>query len=280
MVMSVMKQCVIALALLLATGRSVLAQTPPPADAAQQPAQAPQQLGAWWTVNARSIQPLPTKWLVHTEGLFSFSRTSGNVDGHNITGSGLFAVRKRLVTNMTSVSATINELAQGPEKFTQEIFNVTNLFLVNVVERTNLTAGVLYDRDDPKFVAHRLAAFGGVNQHLLVKPTHSLQVVGALGWESEEGTLPGFDESSPIAYVSQALNAQFGPRVTLRQALELIFDLKHSSDQRRNFSGALDLHVTKYLTVSPTIQLRYDGRTTPLAEDLDTMAMIALRFTR
>ena len=274
-----MKQCVIVLALVLAASRAALAQTPPPTDAKQeQPA--PAQLGAWWTVNARSIQPLPTKWLVHTEGMFSFSRTSGNVDGHNITGSGLFAVRKRLVTNMTSVSVTINELAQGTEKFTQEIFNVTNLFLVNVVERSNLTAGLLYERDDPKFVASRVAAFGGVNQHLLVKPTHSLQVVGALGWESEEGTLPGFDESSPIAYVSQALTAQLHPRVGLRQALELIFDLKTSSDQRRNLSGSVDLQVTKYFTVSPSFQVRYDGRTTPLAKNTDTMTMIALRFTR
>ena len=276
-----MKQFAIVLALVLATCTAVRAQTPP-ADAAQPApaAAAPAQLGSWWTVNAREIHPLPTRWLVHAEGQFSLSRTTGNVEGHTIAGSGLLAVRKRLVTNLTSVSSTINELAQGSEKFTQEIYNVTNLLLYNVVQRTNLAAGLLYERDDPKFVKHRTAVFAGVNQHLLVEPTHSLQVVGALGWENEQGTQPGFDENSPIAYFSQALTAQLGPRVGVRQGLELIFDLKHASDQRRNLSGSVDFRVATFLTISPTFTVRYDGRTTPLAKNTDTMTMVALRFSR
>jgi putative salt-induced outer membrane protein YdiY len=152
-------------------GEEPAAQTPAaaqPAPAAAAATSAPAQakkreLGAWWEKNAMKLKPLPTEWLFHAEGTFSYANTSGNTAGSQIDSTGIVELRKNRFTNHVfgqwsrkDISAT----GQGSVRYVERTFREQ----VDFDPRDYITffAAIEDYRNTLMYIDKRLLVYGGV----------------------------------------------------------------------------------------------------------------------
>jgi hypothetical protein len=286
----VAKRVLIALALcsVLSTAKPAQAQEPsapppgqPPAGAAASP-QKPNR-GQWWLKYARDIDPRPPEWLFHAEGQGSFANNTGSVSGFEYTLDLLAAERKGLVTNQTGVSFILQEarVADAPGGgFKQKSVKASNLVFVNVAKPINLVTAVIWEKDDPKHVVHRISIFEGVEHNFDVGPGRVIGLGAALGWETEHLITPDgvYDERGAIVYVQNTFATPIAKRGGFSHHLEFFFDLANTGDIRVNWDLSLTLQVNSHIGIGPAAKIRYDAHPVVQVQRTDTMAIIAVQF--
>jgi Protein of unknown function, DUF481 len=272
--------------------RAWSAQPPPPAapPATQAQPPAPQDTtaqkkpdyGQWWLVNARDVVPPPPGWLIHSEGQGSFANSTGSVSGYQYTFAGQSSQRKRLVTNQVSVSFNVQEqrLEDNRGFFKQTTARFTEMVLINITKPLNLITAVVWEKDEPKQVLHRLALFEGLAHNFTLGKGHILGLAGAIGYEDEHDVSSTInqDQGSATAYLQNSYNAPIAAKGTFSHTLEAFFDLVNTDDVRLTWNVNLMLQVTPHIGIGPAAQVRYDGQPVQQVQTTDTMVMIAVQI--
>ena len=280
--------CVIAAAPLSAQQPS----PPPSSPATQAPPTAPgatgekkPDYGQWWLVNAREVNPPPPGWLVHSEGQGSFANSTGSVSGFQYIFNALSAQRKGLVTNHAAVSLTVQEQRLEDDRgfFKQTTERFFDMVLINITKPLNLGTVVLWEKDQPKFVIHRVAILEGLMRSWALGKGR-FSVTGAIGHESEHLFSPAagaeVDEGNPLVYFQNTYNAPIAMKGMFSHFIETFVNLTDRQDVRVMWNLGLNLQVTPHIGIGPTAQIRYDSQPVTQVQTTDTMVMIAVQFNK
>lgn len=258
---------------------------PPPPAAGQQPGAEPAQkkpnYGQWWLMNAREVEPRPPGWLFHIEGTASFANQSGSVSGFEYTTNVLSAFRKGIVTNQVGASFILQESrVEGQGNFKQKTARAFDMLDVNVAKPLNLVAALIVEKDEPKRILHREAAFGGVQKIFSFPKGRMLSVSAAAGYEQETaiGQFGDQDEGGPTAYAQNFVSIPIGQRGILTHFLEYFHDLEDRQDYRVNWNASLQLQVNAHIGIGPSVQIRYDAKPVTQVQKTDTLTVIGITF--
>lgn len=253
-------------------------QQPPPAAQAADPKKP--DYGQWWLMDARDMPQRAPGWLIYAEGQGSFANSTGSVSGFNVAGGGNFAARRNITTNQFAISFNVQEarLEDNRGFFKQTTYRASDMVFVNVARPLNIITGIIYEKDEPKHVTHRVSYFGGVSRRF-VKAHHKVGVIAAFGHESEDFTEPAVTEHSWALYFANTYDTAIQQRGMFSHNIEIVLDLENEKDRRINWSTGLQLQLNRHIGIGPALQVRYDSFPVLQVQKLDTMAMIAVRVT-
>lgn len=238
-------------------------------------------LGEWWLVSSLSIDSLPEQLLFHAEAEVSFTRMTGNLDANILSGSTTWALRKKTFTNSVIYSVDRQEISLGGNRgsVTTESQKVDYESRVDLTRRFHLSAGILWERDDPRFLKNRWTYYAGLGYHVANAKKHKLNLVVASGQQRDKYTMDDVKETLEVFYVYASHNWQIDDRLSFRQKLTSLMSFSDTEHYRLQLDLNLDVNITGTFSVPISFEAKFDNKPIQAAEKWDTQQTVGLKLS-
>jgi len=252
-----------------------------PATAAAQDASAPDAPPPlWWIRNAHTLPPVKDRLLVHAEGQYGFSRLRGNMHGSQHSGGLLLVLRHNLISSGTGASIQKQNLripAVGGA-IDQEAISLDQNLRYDLHRVVAPQVGVIYSRDDARFIDERSVWYGGVNLHPVNNMRVQSRILLAAGHQSESYTVPEPASDAAHGYVGSELHYSLSPQVRLFEISSVLFELGDTDNHYWNLLAGIDISVNRWLGIALNHTVTYDNQPVPsIALKRDAQQSIMLR---
>jgi putative salt-induced outer membrane protein len=140
-------------------------------------------------------------------------------------------------------------------------------------------------KDEPANLSSRLSVGGGAGYHLIKRDDLTWDVSGGLGYTHERYVAPAIvDGVTRSRYgnlevlLAEESNHKVSDNTTLKQRLAYLPDLRNSGEYRATFDGGLSVAMTKRLSLTATVQHRYDSNPGEGLKKNDTLFITGVSF--
>ncbi len=253
-----------------------------PGSAQQAPPAASDVPPTWWLRNARTIEPLPARLLVHVQGQYGFTRQTGNLDGTQHQGMVSLVLRKGVVTSETDaqIQKQDMEVAGGRGSIDHEALGFSQALRYDVTPWLGPQVGFLYGRDDTRFIDSRTAFYAGLSLNPITKPTLQSRLLIALGTQREVFTVSEPSHDGTHGFASTEVHWTAHPKIRLSQPGSVIWNADEADDHRWELTLSADLAVTRFFGVVLQHHVHFDNEPVPrAAEKRDARQSIMLRLS-
>lgn len=224
-------------------------------DNQQAPPDEKQKLGAWWLKSSLLPEPMPEKYLFHTELEYSYIAHSGNLEGSEQEGKLLFATRKNRFTNyiLTDVSKTKLDIYPSGQKVDIYSYYVENIFRFDLTKIFYTDLGFIWERDNNKLLDRSNTYYLGLGYFYSIPHRIDASLFLGGGSQNNDYSLPVIpSETETAAYFLQTFTWYATQQVMLKEKYR---SLRFTDDNKR-FEDNFTLSLAYAL--GPILQIVYE----------------------
>ncbi len=269
---------------------------------AVQPA-AKEELGQWWRRSSLNYDPMPEKWLFHTEIQYSFVDKTGNDDGYAHSGDFFTALRKARFTNYLSYKIEKYDFDQSDGEVSSDDYQMFEESLrFDLTKRLYAQAGFFWERDDTYLVEDRDTWYGGFGYQIVDNKRYGLDLFLSYGHQKEEYNsiivelMDLSEEKTGVTYLSERFNLNITEKLSFIDSFRLIYNLDESGiyeaddagnyyrvDEEKRYRwtwiNSLDYKMNKYLSLVATFKIDYDNNPWPSVLNRDERLQLSMKLS-
>ncbi|MDH0864331.1 DUF481 domain-containing protein [Mitsuaria sp. GD03876] len=140
-------------------------------------------------------------------------------------------------------------------------------------------------KDEPANLSSRLSVGAGAGYHLIKRDDLTWDVSGGLGYTRERYVEPEIQDGvvrskygNTELLLAEESNHKISDSTTLKQRLAYLPDLRNSGEYRATFDGGVSVAMTKRLSLTATVQHRYDSNPGEGLKKNDTLFITGVSF--
>lgn len=140
-------------------------------------------------------------------------------------------------------------------------------------------------KDEPANLSSRLSVGAGAGYHVIKRDDLTWDVSAGLGYTHERYVEPEIQDGvSRSKYgntellLAEESNHKISDSTTLKQRLAYLPDLRNSGEYRATFDGGVSVAMTKRLSLTATVQHRYDSNPGEGLKKNDTLFITGVSF--
>ncbi len=239
-----------------------------------------QKYGYWWILNSRWYDPPPDPILYHLETSFSYSDTTGNVDGEYWDVRTNLTLRKKFVNSDTSYTFKRSDTKTTFGNTFVESENFTEMLSFDIYKWLAAEGGYIFYNDTTKFYDDSFSVFGGLGTWPLSKKNLWAKVgvyygYGKNTYRNDSLAVFGIhmpDYDSPGIFFQEKLFWNITDKINLSQFVSYvhtfddsepptIYGFKTNADDnvvQLTFNATLSFYITPIFSVFTRYELKYD----------------------
>ncbi|CAK8715820.1 hypothetical protein GCAAIG_05225 [Candidatus Electronema halotolerans] len=219
----------------------------------------------WWTKNPKKLAFIPEPLLYHVELSYSYSKTSGNTDVEDQSGSGTLYLRKNIVSSETYFDVSKNETTDNfssadAAPFVVESQTFGQELIWSVTDVISLLGGGLWrENDSQRYIDSSQTYYAGARTRVLDTPQFNLSLTAAYGYmdssyQNDRITAVYSDFQPVDDYDSGVLNFNVDFRwmitdkITFSESATYLHDIDNTDYYWLNSTSKLDFKITDNLS--------------------------------
>lgn len=237
-----------------------------------EPAAAKPDQAKWWQESSLSHNAVPSRYLFHTEGTFSYMEARGNTEGTALDVQVELDARKGRVTNRFTTGWAHRDMVYG---FGGGSVDVTESTTRNQVEydltrNFVLVGGLEHYRNTLMFIDHRSTYYSGIGVTVKQTDGHKVSLMGGLGRAHFQFDREGIDQTNPTAlqnihslepsaggsYFVQSWRWRVSHQLTLTQDSSLMEYFGGHLGQKWSLGFDFNIPVSKRVSLAPSYRIR------------------------
>lgn len=233
----------------------------------------------WWQVNSLKLDSLPDKVLFHAEGEYNLERAKGSVSGFLHEAEAGIQLRKKRVLLSVSTDLTYQKLEMGSQLIREKYYLFEGALNYDLLPNLHAEAGVVWEKDDQKYIDQRAVVYTGLNAELFSDQTWGLNLMGAVGEQRQMFVDSPNVFVDWVAYVQQNLRVLIHPKIIFTEKFIYIREIGGNPGYRNLLRLQTIFRFTPHVSAVVKHETKYEQKTLfPGIEKMNHTQSVGIRF--